>query len=203
MKKFKTHQAHLEADHTELLPILQSPHLLKAVLGAYLPLPQILFLAGVCAAQGYAQHLPLVPLVLSTYLSVALSSGVYMSRHYFTFQAHALELQHVHYDFVGQKRYPLLMAAFALLLAASLGVEALLFSLCLLTLGAYYGRKGSLWSGSLALAGSASFSLTQVDSSAFQDPLRALSLLVFFALWVLISLNPGIFKILRSASKNW
>jgi hypothetical protein len=199
MKKFKTLQANLADPETEAAPLLSAPHVLSAVFSHYIPLPLVLSIGALSAALAWFQQLPLAPVILCAYLAVSLSSLFYMLRYTFYFQAHAQALQGVHYAFAGHKRYPILMALFALLLSASLGVSAFVFALLLVSLGLTHGRKHAVWNGALALAGSACFSLSQLPADGFQDPGKLLNVAIFFALWVLMALNPGFFKILRPA----
>lgn len=148
---------------------------------------------------GYHQGLAMTPLFLCVYLTLALSGLLYMVQAYFSFRSHEQALQHVHYAFAGQKRYLVLMGGFALLLALSLGWPTALLSVFILNLSFHYGRSQSLWSGALALAGSICIALGQIPTAAFQDPIQLLSLGVFMGLWAVIALNPGFFKLLRSA----
>lgn len=199
MKKFKTRQAHLAAPETEAAPLLSAAHVLSAVFAHYVPLPLVLTIGALSGALAWWQQLPFAPVILCVYLGVSLSSLFYMLRYTFYFQQHGQALQQVHYAFAGQKRYPALMAVFALLLAASLGVATFVFALLLVSLCLAQGRKHSLWSGALALAGSACLSLSQLSSAAFQEPANLLNVAIFFALWILMLLNPKPFKILRPA----
>lgn len=199
MKKFKTRQAHLADQEAESVPLLAAPHLLSAVFTHYIPFPLVLSIGGLSGALAWLQQLSLTPIILCVYLGISLSSLFYMLRYTFYFQNHEQALQQVHYTFAGQKRYPVIMTVFSLLLAASLGLPALIFSLLLVSLSLAYGRKHVLWSGALALAGSACFSLSQLPPEAFQDPTKLLNLAIFFALWILMALNPKPFKILRPA----
>lgn len=199
MKKFKTRQAHLADSESEGAPLLSAVHVLSATFTYYIPLPLVLSIGALSGLQAWLQQLPLNVVMLCVYLGVSLSSLFYMLRYTFYFQDHAQALQQVHYTFAGQKRYPLLMAVFSLLLAASLGLQAFVFSLLLVSLCLAQNRKRALWSGALALAGSACFSLSQLPNDAFQDPAKLLNVAVFFALWILMVLNPKPFKILRPA----
>lgn len=199
MKKFKTHQSHFDAQDDTLLPLLQAPHLLGAVFQHYLPWSRLLLFGGLSVGLGYAQNLSLTPLILCGYLTLALSSLFYMMQAYQKFRQHQQALQNIHYAFVGQKRYLLLMGGFALLLAASLGWPAVIFSTLILSLCLHSGRTQNRWSASLALAGSTCVSLSQLPGQAFQDPQQLLGVGVFIGLWAVIAFNPGFFKILRSA----
>lgn len=199
MKKFKTRQAHLADTPSDSAPLLSATHVLSAVFAYYIPLPLVLSIGVLSGVLAWLQQLALAPVILCVYVSVSLSSLFYMLRYTFYFQQHGQALQQVHYAFAGQRRYPALMAAFALLLAASLGLPAFVLALLLISLCLAQGRKPTLWSAALMLSGSACFSLSQLPSEAFQTPAKLLNVAVFFALWILIALNPKPFKILRPA----
>ncbi len=157
MKKFKTRQAQLVSDttteSTHLTPLLQSRELLKAVFVHYLPLSMLGIYGALTLMMGVLSELSPMSIALCVYLSVGVTSLLFMLQKHLSFRRHQNELQHVHYAFVGQQRYLWLMLSFVALVATSMGINAIILTLLLLSLVINFGRRRHGFIGGLVLAG--------------------------------------------------
>lgn len=147
MKKFKVPPPAHSLPDPALQALLSDTHLLRTALLRYAQLPLALMLTLLMGLTSWLAGRPLLSFenILLAYVALSGSMLLVMSHACFSFHRHAARLQHVPAGFVGQKRYPVLVAALMAALGAALGWPVLLGVVLLWALIAFsaLGRQGN------------------------------------------------------------
>ncbi|MGV3523553.1 MAG: hypothetical protein ACO1RX_04975 [Candidatus Sericytochromatia bacterium] len=128
MKKFKVPPPAHSLPDPALQDVLSDTHLLRTALLRYAQLPLALILTLLMVLTSWLAGRPVLSFenMLLAYLALSGSMLLVMSHACFSFHRYASRLQHVPAGFVGQKRYPILVAALMAALGIALGWPVLL-----------------------------------------------------------------------------